>query len=134
MSEANKQTVQEIYTAFGRGDVAFIQSRVAEGTRWDFSAQRDDIPWHAPVESKGGLPAFFGALAENVGMEAFEPKAFAVCGREVVVKVRIAYRLKRTGRRVDQEQVHWWSFDDGGRVVSLRHYEDTAAVRDAWGG
>jgi ketosteroid isomerase-like protein len=51
----------------------------------------------------------------------------------VVVKVRVAYRVKRTGARVDQEQVQWWSFDEAGRIASLRHYEDTAAVRSAWG-
>jgi ketosteroid isomerase-like protein len=50
----------------------------------------------------------------------------------VVVKLRIAYTVKRSGRRVDEEQVQWWTFDDAGRVSGLRHYEDTAAIRDAW--
>jgi ketosteroid isomerase-like protein len=49
-----------------------------------------------------------------------------------VVRLRVAYRVKRTGRRVDEEQVQWWSFDDAGRIAGLRHYEDTASVRDAW--
>ncbi len=71
-------------------------------------------------------------MAGNLEFEAFEPRAFAVSGRDVVVKVRVSYRVKRTDRRVDEEQVQWWSFDDGGRIASLRHYEDTAAVRDAW--
>jgi ketosteroid isomerase-like protein len=40
--------------------------------------------------------------------------------------------LRLDGVAVDEEQVQWGSFDDAGRIVSLRHYEDTAAVRDAW--
>jgi hypothetical protein len=132
MSEANKQTILDVYAAFGRGDVAFITSRVTDGTRWDFSVEPSDVPWHAPVGSKADLPSFFRAMAEHVDFEAFEPRAFVVAGRDVVAKVRVAYRVKRSGRRVDEEQVQWWSFDDGGRIASLRHYEDTAAVRDAW--
>ncbi len=132
MSEANKQTVLDVYAAFGRGDVSFITSRVSDATRWDFSVEKSDVPWHAPVDSRASLPRFFGAMAENVEFEAFEPRSFVVAGRDVVVKLRVAYRVKRNGKRVDEEQVQWWSFDDGGRITSLRHYEDTAAVKEAW--
>jgi ketosteroid isomerase-like protein len=132
MSEANKQTILDVYAAFGRGDVAYITSRVTDATHWDFSVRSSDVPWHAPVSSKSELPKFFGAMAENVDFEAFEPRAFAVSGRDVVVKLRVSYRVKRTDKRVDEEQVQWWTFDDGGRIASLRHYEDTASVRDAW--
>jgi len=71
-------------------------------------------------------------MGEHLAFEAFEPRAFVAVGRDVVVKLRVAYTVKRTGRRVDEEQVQWWSFDDAGRIAGLRHYEDTAAVRDAW--
>ena len=132
MSEANKKTIEAVYAAFGRGDVPFILERVADGTHWDFSVAKSDVPWHAPVASKQGLPQFFQAMGENVTFEAFEPRAFLASGRDVVVKLRVAYQVKRSGKRVDEEQVQWWSFDDAGRIASLRHYEDTASVRDAW--
>jgi len=132
MSEANKKTIESVYAAFGRGDVPFILQRVTDGTHWDFSIAASDVPWHAPVHDKQELPRFFQAFAEHVTMEAFEPRAFVSDGRNVIVKLHIAYRVKRTGRRVDEEQVQWWSFDEAGRIAGLRHYEDTAAVRDAW--
>jgi ketosteroid isomerase-like protein len=132
MSEANKKTIEAVYAAFGRGDVPFILQRVTESTRWDFSVTASDVPWHGPFGSKSELPRFFQTMTELLTFEAFEPRAFVAEGRDVVVKLRVAYSVKRTGRRVDGEQVQWWSFDDAGRIVSLRHYEDTAAVRDAW--
>jgi len=132
MSEANKSTIQAVYGAFGRGDVAFILDRASDGTQWDFSVTGSDVPWHAPVRGKADLPRFFQAMAEHVAFEAFEPRAFLTDGRDVVVKLRVTYTVKRTGRRVDEEQVQWWTFDDGGRIASLRHYEDTAMVRAAW--
>ena len=133
MSEANQKTIEAVYAAFGRGDVPFILERVTEGTRWDFSVARSEVPWHAPVSSRNDLPRFFQAMGEHLVFEAFEPRAFLTGGRDVVVKLRVAYQVKRTGKRVDEEQVQWWSFDDAGRIAGLRHYEDTASVRDAWG-
>jgi hypothetical protein len=132
MSEANQKTIEAVYAAFGRGDVPFILERVSERTRWDFSVASSEVPWHKPIASREELPRFFQAMAENVTFEAFEPRAFVSEGREVAVKLRVAYQVKRSGRRVDQEQIQWWSFDDAGRILALRHYEDTAAVREAW--
>ena len=132
MSEANLKTIEAVYAAFGRADVPFILERVSEGTKWDFSVAGSDVPWHVPVASKMDLPRFFQSMAENVTFEAFEPRAFVSGGLNVVVKLRVAYKVIRTGRRVDEEQVQWWTFDHAGRISSLRHYEDTASVRDAW--
>jgi hypothetical protein len=42
--------------------------------------------------------------------------------------VRIAYGVKKTGKKVDEEQIHWWTLDDGGKVSRMPHYEDTAQV------
>lgn len=131
-SETNKRTIEEVYGAFRRGDVDFILQRVSDETRWDFSVASSDVPWHAPVHKKQELPRFFQAMAEHVDFEAFEPRAFVTSAHDVVVKLRVAYKVKRTGRRVDEEQVQWWSFDDAGRVASLRHFEDTAMVKSAW--
>ena len=132
MSEANQKTIEAVYAAFGRGDVPFILERVTEGTRWDFNVAHSDVPWHAPIRSRAELPRFFQAFGENVKLEAFEPRTFVTDGRDVIVKLRVAFTVLRTGKRVDEEQVQWWTFDDTGRISGLRHYEDTAAVRDAW--
>jgi ketosteroid isomerase-like protein len=133
MSEANQKTIEAVYAAFGRGDVPFILERASEHTHWDFSVARSEVPWHAPARSRAELPSFFQAMAENVTFEAFEPRSFVSDGRNVVVRLRVAYKVNRTGRRVDEEQVQWWSFDEAGRISALRHYEDTASVCDAWG-
>src|SRR5690242_1066754 len=112
MSQANQRTIESVYQAFGRGDIPFILDRVSEGTQWDFSVAGDDVPWHRPTRSRAELPRFFEALAEHVAFETFEPRSFVTDGRDVVVKLRLAYTVKRSGRKVDEEQVQWWSFDD----------------------
>jgi hypothetical protein len=91
-------------------------SKVRPEARWDFNVTRSDVPWHIPVMGPTEIPTFLAALGENVAMEAFEPKQFIVMGDDVVAHIRFAFTVKRTGKRVDQEQLHWWTVQ-GGKVA-----------------
>ena len=131
MQETNVQLIKTVYEAFGRGDAAFIASHVRPDARWDFSVTRSDVPWHVPVTGPAEVPRFLAAFAENVELEAFEPKRFMATENDVIVHLRLAYTVKRTGKRVDEEQLQWWKVE-GGKIAGLRHFEDTAQVIDAW--
>ncbi len=131
MSEQNVKTIERIYGAFGRGDVAGILEHVADETRWDFNGGVPGVPWHAPFAGKAAIPKFIAAFVENVALEAFEPRTFLDAGAHVVVHLRLAYVVKRTGVRVDEEQLQWWTLDERGKVTRLRHFEDTAQVAAA---
>ena len=131
MTETNQSLIQAIYEAFGRGDVAFIAARVRPDARWDFNVTASDVPWHVPVTGSAEVPRFLAAFQENVKLEAFEPRQFIAEGEEVIAHVRIAYTVKRTGRRVEEEQLHWWTVRDG-KIQRLKHFEDTAQVLAAW--
>lgn len=121
------ETIQSIYAAFGTGDVPTILDLVSEDTRWGFAGARPDrVPYHAPVEGRAALPAFFASLAENVRFERFVPTTFVEGARDVAVKVEMAFTFVSSGRRVEQTQVHGWQLDDAGRVVGMTHFEDTA--------
>ncbi|HEY3118092.1 MAG TPA: nuclear transport factor 2 family protein [Chloroflexota bacterium] len=133
MSEQNLKTVQEIYGAFGRGDVPAILERVTDDTEWGFNVGSSDVPWHGTFRGKQDLPRFFGAFVENVDLEAFEPRAFMDFESHVVVHLKLAYTVKKTGKKVSEEQLQWWTLE-GGKVSRLMHYEDTAQVVQAWRG
>jgi uncharacterized protein len=130
---SNITLIQSIYAAFGRGDVASIVGKLAPDTRWDFAVADSDVPWHRPVTGPAGVPDFLAAFAENVALEAFEPRHFIASGDDVVVHIRLAYVVRKTGKPVDENQLHWWTVRDG-RIASLRHFEDTAQVIAAWRG
>jgi ketosteroid isomerase-like protein len=131
MPNANVALIQSIYAAFAKGDAAFIASRTAEGARWDFDVAQSDVPWHQPVVGPAEVPRFLGAFVSNIELEAFEPRTFIADGDNVVVHLGLAYTVKRTGRKVREEQLQWWTVRDG-RVAGLRHFEDTAQVIAAW--
>jgi uncharacterized protein len=127
------RVVQEIYEAFGRGDLAAVQARVSETARWDFATAASDVPWHAPATGHAEILGFLASFAEQVTIQAFEPRRFLPSGADVIVEVHMAYTVKKTGRRVEQDQLAWWTVADG-EVTRLRHFEDTAQVLAAWRG
>jgi ketosteroid isomerase-like protein len=131
MTETNLQLIQTVYEAFGRGDVPFIASNVKPEARWDFNVTSSEVPWHVPVSGPAEVPKFLAAFAGNVELEAFEPRQFIAAGDDVIAHIRIAYTVKHTGKRVDEEQLHWWTVRDG-KIARLRHFEDTAQVMSAW--
>ena len=128
MTTPNVSTVQSLYAAFGRGDVPGVLEHVAEDTVWDFNGGRAEVPWHAPVKGRSELPRFFQSFGGSVEMHVFSPREFMHCGPHVLVDIHIEYTVRKTGTRVVQDQIHWWTFDDRHRVTRMRHYEDTAQV------
>lgn len=130
MSEANLQTIQEIYGAFGRSDVTGIVERCTEETEWCFNGARSEVPWHATRRGRSSVPDFIAAFVTNVDLHDFRPKTFIHSGDDVVCNIAIEYTVKKTGRRVKEDQLHWWSLQNG-KVARLVHFEDTAQVAAA---
>jgi hypothetical protein len=117
-----------MYEAFGRGDVAGVLEHVAETMAWEFNGGRSEVPWHAPVAGRLELSRFFEVFGTNVEVAAFVPREFMPSGPHVLVDVHIEYTVRKTGKRVVQDQIHWWTFDEHQRATRMRHFEDTAQV------
>jgi uncharacterized protein len=125
---SNVETVQEIYAAFGRGDVEAIVDKVADDVQWESweagnTAQRAGVPDLAARSGKDGVREFFGVVA---GMQIEDLKVLDVLASERQVVVEIDIQIAAGDTRIRDEELHLWTFDDAGRVVRLRHYVDTA--------
>jgi ketosteroid isomerase-like protein len=48
-------------------------------------------------------------------------------GDRVVARVALEYTMPSGGRHRD-EQLHRWTFDEGGKIVAIRHFLDTAKL------
>jgi ketosteroid isomerase-like protein len=133
---ANRATVEEIYAAFGRGDVPAILGHLADDCAWeaweDGFAQRAGVPWLMPRTGPAGAGMFFAVVG------GFEIHEFAVLDvvageRQVAVEILIDATVPGGGRLRDEE-LHLWTFDDEGRVRRFRHFSDTAKHIAAAGG
>lgn len=129
----NVQTVQDVYAAFQRGDVAAILARVTEDVDWrNDRVDSRECPWNGNFSGRANLPGFFTALASNLDLPVFEVKGIAASGNAVAVQLLIEGRVRATGRTWKNDAVHWWQFDDAGLITSYRHFNDTAAELAAW--
>ena len=132
---SNLTTVQEIYAAFGRGDVPAILDRLADLVEWEYGAGATDIPWLQTRRGRAGAAEFFSSLSA-LEIEKFVPKRFLEGPDLVVVLLDLEAKVKATGKRIlDEDYVHIWYFDEKNRVTRFRHRADTqqhlAAYRGA---
>jgi uncharacterized protein len=122
------ETVQQIYAAFGRGDVPAILSCLADDVAWEYGATPNPAPWLQPLRGRLQVPRFFDALATHCEFHAFVPKTVLGQDRLVVSLCDVEFSVRGTGVRVvEVDEVHLWHFDAEGRVTRFRHRADTLA-------
>lgn len=124
---AHADTVQQIYAAFGRGDIPSILDRLAEDVDWEYDLAPNDIPYLQRRRGRAEVGAFFQAL-DALEFERFEVHTIVEQGALVVGLANIELRVKATGRRIHEEdETHLWWFDAQGRVARFAHKVDTLA-------
>ncbi len=122
---SNLQTVQSIYSAFGRGDIPAILNHLHEDIEWEYGMSDTGVPWLQPRKGRADVPKFFQALG-GVDLKTFQPKTLLESGNVVVALIDVAFVVKSTGQPVNEEdEVHIWHFDSQGRVTRFCHKCDT---------
>ena len=127
----NVEKLQELYAAFGRGDIASILDNVTDDVEWGVDTVATEVPWYRLTRGRDGVAAFFDALGREVDFTKFEPTTFAANGDDVFVTVDYDFRFRRNGKGMPVMTTHRFRVVDG-KVASFRAFEDTAAIRDAW--
>jgi ketosteroid isomerase-like protein len=135
-AEQNLRIVQDMYAAFGRGDIGYVLEQIAEDCDGFtvVSGTSTGVPWHTDpkLEGRAGAIRYFEALASCVDHKAFEQKDFAATGEHVYSTVRLVQYVRATGKTIEQpEVVHHFTLRNG-KVVRCRILEDTALTRTAF--
>jgi len=120
----NVKTVQSLYEAFGRGDVAFILEAVTDDVDWASEAAGDTAPWWGHRQGKAAVQGFFESLGATTEVEEFTPLVFAADGDDVLTVVAYRARSRATGKVAAMQIHHHWRFRDG-KVAYYRGSEDT---------
>lgn len=128
--QQNVAAVQQIYQAFGRGDIPAILNATAEGAVMHHSGPADVLPWARSYRGATEWSEFFKTLGETVDVEAFEPREFIAQGDAVIALGYYRMKAKRTGSSFESEWAMAWRFLDG-KATEVRVYEDTAPMADA---
>ncbi len=131
MKNSNTQTVQNIYEAFGRGDVDTIVSSVSDNVVW-IDAGYPEVPFGSNGRSKAQIPDFFQKLAASINYTKFEPREFIEDDKNVIVLGFHEGSVPSTGKTISQDWVMVWKFDDKGKVKYYRSFLDTNEMAKAF--
>jgi hypothetical protein len=127
--------VASLYEAFGRGDLAAIQSLVSEDVWWGYAVDysQPGVPTACgPFHGKQGVADYFRAVAENLDVKRLAPVAFLASGDRVAVLMDKDIQVKQTKKSYDGLLIHLFEFDQTGKIHRHVHFDDTAKIIEAY--
>ena len=135
MSEKeNVDVVKRMFEAFGRGDIPAVLGILAEDVEFQSPVTRVEhveVSWARPRRGREQVAQYFKELAEKVQPKPFEVLATIAQGDMVVVEGRNLGIIKSTGRTYEHDWVMTFNLREG-KIISCRHYYDTADVSAAF--
>jgi len=131
---SNIALIQNIYAAFGRGDVPAILEKVTDNVDWGIEAAASrEVPWHGTGTGKQFAIRFFEALGKECEFPRFEPSGFVASEDAVFCLLTFEVRLKKNGRSALYNVMHHFTIANG-KVAKWRGTEDTAQTKAIWNG
>jgi ketosteroid isomerase-like protein len=119
------ELVQNLYAAFGRGDIAYILEHIAPDCTW--VAPGEGIPNAGVYRGPEGAGEFFRRLAASEQVTAFEPREYFSDGQGNVVALGSeACTSLLTGKQAKTNWAMVFRIRDG-KVTTWESYYDTAA-------
>src|SRR5689334_11419070 len=97
--------VQQLYHAFGSGDVPAILKLVAEDVDWEFVGSAR-LPYAGRRRNHKEVADFFAAIPGADAIHAFEPREFIEAGEHVTVLGWEKSTAIETGQDFETEWVH----------------------------
>jgi uncharacterized protein len=129
--------VQQIYAAFGQGDIPAILDQMDDNVQWekwhDNYGQKAGVPWLKEGHGKEGVMAFFQTIGSMLQFKDFQVLGLMEGSNQVAAEVLVEVDVPGTGGHFKEEEIHLWTFNDAGKVVRFRHYCDTAKFIKAAG-
>ncbi len=117
--------VQQIYEAFGRGDVPAILGMVAGEVDWEFVAS-PGVAYSGKRRNHAEVAAFFADVGKSDQIHAFEPREFIDAGSDVTVLGWEKSTAIDTSEDFETEWVHLFTIKNG-KVTRWRGFFNTAA-------
>lgn len=127
MIEDNVSVIQQMYAAFGSGDLKAILSHVADDAEWT-NYGPPTIPYAGAW--KGQIPRFFEAIAGTTLGARVIAEDYIASGDRVVATGRFTATVKSTGAQIDTPVAHVFTLR-AGKVTRWIGYSDSARVAEA---
>ena len=127
----NVALVKSVYAAFGKGDIATIVAAVTADIDWESVGRPSDVPTLGPRKGQAAVQEFFNIVGSSYTFSEFSPKEFYAVGDKVFVLGHYAMTVKKTGKVIESDWVHIFTFA-GAKVKMFREFLDTARAAEAF--
>src|SRR5262249_21741816 len=117
--------VQQVYEAFGRGDVPALLALIADEVDWELVGSAS-LPYAGRRRNHKEVADFFAAIPRADAIHVFEPREFIEGGEHVTVLGFERSTAIETGKEFETEWVHVFTIRNG-KVTRWRGFFNTAA-------
>lgn len=125
----NVQVVQDLYAAFGRGDIPAVLGAFDPSIAWREAEGNPYQPSGAPwIGAEAVLQNLFARISADWDGFTVHPRVFHDAGPTVAVEGRYTGVHKASGVPLDAQVCHVWTLR-GGRITHFQQYVDTAQLQ-----
>ena len=125
---SNVQMVEQLYEAFGRGDVAAVLGKFDSAIEWT-SAEGSFYPGTF-IGPDAVLQTVFARIGGEWDGFRVAPTEYLDAGDSIVALGRYTGSYRATGKSMDAAFAHVWGVRDG-RIVRFRQYVDSRKMAEA---
>ena len=118
-------TVQEMFNAFGTGDLERFKKTVSEDTVWTYHGTHK-IP-KATFHGREAAARFISKILTTTEVISFKPQQFITEGNTVVVIGEEHQKIKRTGEQLKQRWVQVYTVEDNA-ITKMEEFAVTEEV------
>jgi ketosteroid isomerase-like protein len=133
MSTNNIDLVQQLYDAFGKGDIPTLMNSMSEDIAWHSGGRASDYPGFGPRRGHAEVREFFKIIAENNDFAHFTPREFYAADDKVFVLGDYEMTLRKNGKKFASDWAHIFTIH-GGKVTGFREFLDTAHAAECYRG
>jgi ketosteroid isomerase-like protein len=131
MARTARATVDQIYSAFGKGDMPGVFDTLSPDIVWRLVGRSVDVPYAGEFRGHVGVQKFFEGIGGAVEIKEFGPQEIIDAGDKIVALGREHSRVKATGRSYETDWVHVFHVKDG-KIVRFQEFMDTGTMAKAF--
>jgi len=116
--------VQEMLTAFGKGDMEALKKTLSDDTTWVYHGV-DGIPYNGTYQGKEGAVKFIMNIMANVDVLDFQVSKIVADQNTVIVLGSEKQKIKSNGEDLEQKWVQVYTVESN-LITRLDEYANTA--------
>jgi uncharacterized protein len=131
MARTARATIDQIYSAFGKGDMPGVFDTLSPDIVWRLVGRPVDVPYAGEFRGHAGTQKFLEGLVGALDILEFGPSEVIDAGDKIVALGRERCKVKATGRTYETDWVHVFHLKDG-KIVRFQEFMDTATMAKAF--